>query len=85
MPSLVEEVLGTWRERERLLGDLEPLDPDRETVQLSIATLRQLYADLTDRREGTKARIRTGEATYAGANAVIRAARERLDRSEASG
>ena len=39
----VHEVLDTWRDAERLLDALPPLDPDHETVRLVVVSLRQSY------------------------------------------
>jgi hypothetical protein len=46
--TIVEDALEAWREAERLLDRLTPLDPDHETVALAVASLRQTYQDLTD-------------------------------------
>lgn len=43
----VEEVLAAWRDAERLLDELPPVDPDHETVRLAVATLRLTYQQLT--------------------------------------
>ena len=46
--TIVEDALEAWREAERLLDRLPPLDPDHETVALAVASLRQTYQNLTD-------------------------------------
>ena len=45
--TIVEETLEAWREAERLLERLTPLDPDHETVALAVASLRDTYQSLT--------------------------------------
>ena len=67
MSRLVEEILETWRFGERLLEDLHPTDPDHETVRLAVEQLREMYQDLTRRRDSSQdalaasdlARVRT--------------------------
>lgn len=44
---VVEEVLATWRDAERLLDELPPLDPDRETVRLTVMSMRDTYQQVT--------------------------------------
>lgn len=46
--TIVEDALEAWREAERLLDRLTPLDPDHETVALAVASLRDTYQNLTD-------------------------------------
>ena len=46
--TIVADALEAWREAERLLDRLTPLDRDHETVALAVASLRQTYQDLTD-------------------------------------
>lgn len=46
--TIVEDALEAWREAERLLDRLTPLDPDHETVALAVASLRRTYQSLTD-------------------------------------
>jgi hypothetical protein len=46
--SIVEEVLQTWRDAERVLDVLTPLDPDHEVVSLAVASLRATYRSITD-------------------------------------
>lgn len=46
--TIVDDALEAWREAERLLDRLPPLDPDHETVALAVASLRQTYHDLTN-------------------------------------
>jgi hypothetical protein len=43
MSTAVEEVLSAWREAERLLESLPPVDPDHETVKMTVARLRDTY------------------------------------------
>lgn len=45
--TIVEETLEAWREAERLLERLPPLDPDHESVALAVASLRETYQSLT--------------------------------------
>ena len=44
----VHEVLATWRDAERLLDTLPPLDPDHETVRMLVIALRESYERVTD-------------------------------------
>ena len=72
MEQLVGEVLGVWREAERLLDELPPLDPDHETVRLAVHSLQSTYQAVT-----------TGDATrtpsvVAGSRDTIRDARALL-------
>ena len=46
--TIVEDALEAWREAERLLDQLTPIDPDHETVALAVASLRETYQNLTD-------------------------------------
>jgi hypothetical protein len=46
--SPVQEVLQTWREAERVLDALPPVDPDRQAVSLAIERLQQCYRQVTD-------------------------------------
>jgi hypothetical protein len=46
--TIVEDALEGWREAERLLDRVPPLDPDHETVALAVVSLRQTYQNLTD-------------------------------------
>ena len=78
MPTVVEELLATWREGERLLEELPPLSPDRETVMLCVAALKVDYASLTDLTGTTTAKIRATKGTIERARMVLSSAKERL-------
>ncbi len=45
--NLVEEVLQTWRDGERLLEELPALSNDHETVRLAVASMHATYSRLT--------------------------------------
>jgi hypothetical protein len=45
--SLVEETLTVWREAERLLKSMPPLEPDHESVRKLVIELRDMYAALS--------------------------------------
>ena len=49
LPSVVDDVLGAWRDAERLLHELSPLDPDFEIVRLTVVSLRLSYRRITTR------------------------------------
>ena len=46
--TIVEDALEAWREAERLLDRIPPVDPDHETVALAVVSLRHTYRNLTD-------------------------------------
>jgi hypothetical protein len=46
--SPVQESLQTWREAERVLDALPPVDPDRQAVSLAIERRQQCYRQVTD-------------------------------------
>ena len=46
--TIVEDALEVWREAERLLDRITPVDPDHETLALAVASLRETYQNLTD-------------------------------------
>jgi hypothetical protein len=79
MSKLVEEVLGAWREAERLLEELPPIDPDHETVRLSVLELRDVYQRLTDARAGSATALQASREVLDSAGEVLRRARARLD------
>jgi hypothetical protein len=54
MPGqLIERILAEWREGERLLRQLPPADPDRETVRMTLACLREKHAKLSEMKGAT--------------------------------
>ncbi|HET8786807.1 MAG TPA: hypothetical protein VFM38_14300 [Candidatus Limnocylindrales bacterium] len=61
--TIVEETLEAWRDAERLLERLPPLDPDHESVALAVGSLRDTYKTLTagasERTPALLARSRT--------------------------
>ena len=78
MSRLVEDVLHTWREAERLLDDLAPVSPDHETIQLSVVVLRDLYARLTDLGAQSDEALASSREKLAASRRVVEAARLRV-------
>ena len=80
MPSLqstVADTLRTWREMERLLAELPPASPDRETALVAAAACRQAYRRLTGRRDPVPATIDTAESVVRSAREVMQDIRSR--------
>lgn len=77
MSRLVEEVLNTWRDAERLLGELAPVDPDHETIELSVVALRDVYSRLTADRELSDEALAASQETLAVSRRVLEATRLR--------
>lgn len=77
MPArLIEEALRTWRDGERLLAELSPLDPDHEAVRLAIDQLRTTYTRLTNTPGLTAEALESHRATIATAVETIVKVRE---------
>lgn len=82
MPAqLIERALATWREAERLLRELPPVDADHETVRLEVVRLREAYTRLTDRSSDAAETMASCRATIDNAHQVIAAVREKRERS----
>jgi hypothetical protein len=73
--TLIVDTLKTWREAERLLQDLPPVDPDHETVRLLVIQLRTMYASLSESRDPTSDVIERGRAQIDDARALLRRVR----------
>lgn len=69
--TMVEEVLATWRDAERLLDTLSPVGPDHETVRLTVEVLQASYRDLTGEHARTDEVIASSRATISEAHRVI--------------
>ena len=69
--SIVEEVIDTWRDAERVLDDLPTLDPRHTSVREAVASLRRVYQDMT-RDEGAHA-----------SNSLVVLSREAIDSTRA--
>jgi hypothetical protein len=80
MSVLIEDLLDTWRQAERLLEDVTPVHPDHETLLETVAHLRSVYAELTSASQATAMKIAAGERALERARRVLDAARTRLDR-----
>jgi hypothetical protein len=78
MARLVEDLLVTWRQAERVLDDLPPVDPDHETVALAIDGLRRTYQELTLIRESSAETLRASRETLARARDLLAAVAARL-------
>lgn len=75
--TIVEETLEAWRDAERLLKRIPPVDPDHASVALAVRSLRETYQDLT-----AGASDRT-PAVLSQSRASIDRTRELLDRIRA--
>jgi hypothetical protein len=71
MSTAVKEVLGLWRQAERLLEALAPVHPDHETVRLMVARLNQTYQNLTDRGPNAEAHLADSRAVTEQARALL--------------
>jgi hypothetical protein len=70
--TLIVDTLKTWREAERLLQDLPPVDPDHETVRRLVIELRTMYASLSEARDLTGDVISRSRAKIEDARALLR-------------
>ena len=48
MQSLIADTLKAWREAERVLTSLPPIDPNHETIRGLVIELRAMYARLSE-------------------------------------
>jgi hypothetical protein len=71
--TMVEEILATWRDAERLLDALPPVGPDHETVRLTVVELQATYRDLTGDGARTEDVIASSRATISEAHRVLEA------------
>jgi hypothetical protein len=70
--TLIVDTLKTWREAERLLQDLPPVDPDHETVRRLVIELRTMYARLSESRDMPGDVITRSQAQIEDARALLR-------------
>jgi hypothetical protein len=47
--NLIVDTLKVWREAERVLQALPPIDPNHEIVRRLVIDLRAMYADLSEK------------------------------------
>ena len=78
---LVEQVLAVWRDGERLLEALPEIHPDHETVAMSVAELRALYAEMTDLTALTRNKLQVSRRMLERSQATLQAVRARLDQA----
>ena len=78
MTQPIEEVLGLWRELERVRDALPAADPARDLVAHELVEVRRLYRRLTQERQDSAARLAASRATLTEARALIRTMHERL-------
>ena len=78
MATLIEEVLATWRDAERVLATLPELDADHETVARAVLELRALYSELTAASAQSRMRLRTTRASVARTRVLLERTRGRL-------
>ena len=71
--TIVEETLEAWRDAERLLKRIPPVDPDHASVALAVRSLRETYQDVTAPSDRTPAVLSQSRAS-------IDRTRELLDR-----
>jgi hypothetical protein len=69
--TVVQEVLSTWRDAERLLDALPPADPDREMVRSAAERLQASYQQLTGDDTQTDEAIADSRATISETRDVI--------------
>ena len=48
MQSLVADTLKAWREAERVLTGMSPLDPNHDTIRAIVVELRAMYAKVSE-------------------------------------
>ena len=48
MQSLIADTLRAWREAERILNSLSPVDPNHETTRGLVIELRSMYAKVSE-------------------------------------
>lgn len=77
MSRLVEDVLYAWRHAERLLVELPAVDPDHETVRLTIDRLRSIYQELTVLRGRSEESLISSSDTLARAQLLLERIEER--------
>ena len=77
MSVAVEEVLGLWREAERLLDEL-PLGPERTAVLAEVEQLHILYTALTDRASSMQPILNASASVIDDARRLLERTRERL-------
>jgi hypothetical protein len=76
----VEQVLAVWRDGERLLEALPEVHPDHETVAMSVAELRALYAQMTGLSALSRNKLEISRRSLERSKATLEAVRQRLDR-----
>lgn len=69
--TLIVDTLKVWREAERVLQELPPLDANHEAARLLVIELRALYAEVSEASALTAERI-------AGYRAVLEQATARI-------
>jgi hypothetical protein len=77
LQSTVADTLRTWREMDRLLAELPPASPDRESALVAAAACRQAYRRLTGPKDPVPATIDTAQSAVRVAREVMRDIRSR--------
>jgi hypothetical protein len=75
---LVEDVLSTWRELERIHDALPETAPERKIISEEIVAMRRLYRAITQSADESAEKLATSQVTLENAQAVLERARERL-------
>jgi hypothetical protein len=83
--SVIEDVLSTWREAERLLATLPPLSPDEEAIRLAILTLRECYQVMTRDQPPRPIAVARSRDTVERAQVLLAEIRVRTGASQAMG
>ncbi len=75
---VVAIALATWREAERLLDELPPLSPDRESVALALSLSRDTYRSLTATSHATAEQLALAQRRLAAARRTLRRTQSRI-------
>jgi hypothetical protein len=75
--TMVEEILATWRDAERLLDVLPAVSSDHETVRLTVVELQATYRNRTGDQARSEDVLASSRATISEAHRVLEAIRAR--------
>jgi hypothetical protein len=70
--TLLVETLKVWREAERVLQELPPVEPAHETVRQLVIQLREAYASLSEQHDLPADAIEAIRAQIESARQVLR-------------
>lgn len=80
----IAQALAAWREGERLLNQLPPVSPDRESVALAVRSARDVYTTLSRDAKVTADLVQRSQLIIADATTIIAEARARRGRPGAA-